>query len=159
MASVVSNAKAFNAGLDRSVQNFEKRFQNRVKRLMSEAMLRLIRRTPVHTGQAVRNYVATAGTVYRGPVLGGNNPVEATNPLPLGPEQLRARNEGQALATLYGVDFSDPYRVFYITNRAPHIGGLEAGELPEAPYTPRAPQGMFGVTLRELIALLETGKV
>lgn len=159
MASVVSNSRGFCNGLDRSVERFEKKFQNRVKRLMSEAMRRLLRKTPVNTGQAIRNYVATAGTVYRGPVLGGNTPVEATNPLPLGAEQLRARNEGQAMATLLDVDYSDPYRVFYITNKTPHIGGLEAGELPEAPYTPRSPRGMFGVTLRELIALLEAGKV
>lgn len=141
-------------GLDLSYNRFEKRFQHRLRKLMNEGMRRLIRRTPVHTGQAVRSYVASAGSPFSGGPASPATPVEATNKLPLGAEQLRGGAETAAMATLAKVDFRDPFKVYWITNSAPHISGLEHGELPEAPYTPRSPQGMFAVTLQELVTLL-----
>lgn len=155
--SVIANPKEFMRGLDQSYTRFEKRFQKRMRVLVTEGMKRLIRRTPVHTGQAVRSYVASAGTPFSGGAAAASKPVQATNQLPLGAERLRSGAANQAMSTLGLVDFSDPFQNFYITNSAPHIAGLEAGELPRAPYTPRSPQGMFAVTLQELITLLDAG--
>jgi hypothetical protein len=81
---------------------------------------------------------------------------EPTNKLPLGAEANRGRAESISKATLATVNYSDPYQVFWIVNKSPNIGGLEAGELPTKPFTPRSPQGMFGVTLQELAALLDS---
>jgi len=159
MFSVVSNPVTFNNGLDQFQRRFEKKFRARMKMLMNAAMVRLIRRTPVHTGQAVMSYVASAGKPFSGGAATGKNPIEATNKLALGAERLRGGAEARAMATLGSVSYADPFTTFWIVNNAPHIGGLEAGELPEEPFTPRSPQGMFGVTLQELITLLESNTI
>lgn len=158
MGVVVANQAQFNSGLDKYVNRFEKRFRARVRMLVSEGMRRMLRRTPVHTGEAAMSYVASAGT----PSSSGNSgfaPVEATNRLQIGAERLRSSAEKRSTATLASVDFSDPFQVYWITNSAPHIAGLEAGELPEEPFRPRSPRGMFGVTLQELAALLESRRL
>lgn len=157
--SVVSNPIQFNTELDRSYDRFEKKWKMRLQKVMKKAMINLIRRTPVHTGQAVRSYVASAGTPFAGSAGSGAKPVEPTNKLPLGAERLRASAQGVAMATLGTVDYSDPFNTYWITNNAPHIGGLEAGELPRSPFTPRSPQGMFAVTLQELVSFMDSTKL
>lgn len=159
MGEVVANPAQFISGIERYESRFEKAFKNKVRMLVTEGMRRLIAKTPVHTGQAVANYVATGGTPYTGPVKAGGDPQAGTNAMPLGPEKNRGGAAATAMATISTVDFSDPFQTFYITNRAPHIGGLETGSLPAAPYTPRSPQGMFAVTTQELIALLSSGSI
>lgn len=150
MGDVVLNALEFTKGIDGFYDRFEKRFRTRMKVLVEEGMRRLLRRTPVHTGQAVMNYVASVGSPSGTGVKQGFDPVESTNNLTLGTEQLRGRAEAISKATLAMVNYNSPYEVFWIVNKSPNIAGLENGELPEAPYTPRSPQGMFGVTLQEL---------
>lgn len=159
MGEVVANSATFIAGLERYERQFERMFRTRVRMLVSEGMRRMLARTPVHTGQAVMNYVASAGAPASGAVTKGFKPVEATNALPLGAERLRRRAEAVALATLSGVDYSDPFQEFYISNNAPHIAGLEYGALPSEPYTPRSPSGMFRITNQELLMLLASGKL
>ena len=154
--SVVANPRQFARGLDNSYNRFEKKWKIRLKKIMNKAMVNLIRRTPVHTGQAVRSYVASAGAPYGGAAGAKPKPVEPTNQLALGAERLRGGAKNAAMATLATVDYTDPFAVYWITNKAPHIGGLEAGELPSAPLTPRSPQGMFAVTLQELAAFMDT---
>lgn len=154
---MMSNSVSFMTGLDKSVKRLDVKMQRRVRILIEEGMRRMLRRTPVHTGKAVMSYVASAGTPSGGSSQ-GFTPVEATNILPLGSESLRGQAESVALATLLAMDYSDPYKTFYVSNNADNIAGLEAGELPAAPYTPRSPQGMFRVTLQELSALLDSGK-
>lgn len=105
------------------------------------------------------SYVASVGQPATSGVSQGFEPVEATNQLPLGAETLRPRAERRSKATLATVNYDDPFQVYWITNDSPNISGLEAGELPEEPYTPRSPQGMFGVTLQELTALLESTRL
>ena len=150
--SVVVNKIEFFKGLDKSVENVRNRFRIFMKRLASESLRRLLARTPVNTGQAVRSYVASVGTPKFKSAARGT-PVEPTNRIPLGTEQLRPAAEAEAMATLSGLTFDDPFVAFYITNNAPHISGLEYGELPGEPYRPRSPNGMFGVTLQEIHAL------
>jgi hypothetical protein len=157
--SVVVNANEFIKGLEAYEKRFHLKFRNRVSMLVTEGMLRLLRKTPVHTGQAVMNYVASVGTPYGGSAKQAGEPVEATNRLRLGQETLRGPAERVALATLSSVSFADPYKTYFISNNAPHIGGLEYGSLPGDPYTPRSPAGMFGVTLQELKLLLASGKI
>lgn len=159
MGAVVANGRQFLNGIDRFEERFEKFFRKRVRTLVHEAMRRLISKTPVHTGQAVANYVASGSAPYGGPVIGAGDPESGTNSMPLGPEKNRGGATATAMATLASVDFSDPFKSFYVTNRAPHIGGLESGSLPGDPYTPRSPAGMFGVTVQELVALLDSGRV
>ena len=105
------------------------------------------------------NYVATGGAPYSGSVKEAGEPVEATNHLTLGAEQLRPGAAAVATVTLAAVDFTDPFQVYWITNKSPNIQGLEDGLLPEAPYTPRSPAGMFGVTVEELKRQLSSGRI
>ncbi len=153
--SVVSNPRQFNRGLDAFVKRFEKRWRIRMKMLMTEGMTRMLRRTPVHTGAAAMSYVASAGQAASGGGGTGFGAVEPTNRLPLGAEQNRGRAEAVSRGTLANVNYNDPFQVYWIVNNSPHIAGLEAGELPEEPFVPRSPQGMFGVTLQELASLLD----
>ena len=152
----VANAISFSKALDRSIHTMEKKWIKRNQKLVTQSMRRLIAKTPVHTGRTVRSYMASNGTAKHTNKSEGN-PVEATNKLPLGAEQLRGRAAAEALATLSSVNFSDPYDVFFITNNSPAVAGLEVGALPAEPYTPRSPQGMFGVTLQEITALADLG--
>lgn len=156
-SAIVQNAVSFNTELDKAIDRFEKKWKRRNRILVTEAMKRLIAKTPVHTGQTVRNYVASNGRPNSGGVKSGEAPVERTNRLPVGAEQLRGAAAAEAMATLAAVDFSNPYDVFFITNRSPAVAGLEIGALPEEPFVPRSPQGMFGVTLQELSAMLDSG--
>ena len=157
--SIVMNSGSFMRGLDKSVVRFNRNFALKVRTLMNEGMRRLIARTPVHTGQAVSNYVASVGQPNSGPVALGRDPVEATNPLPLGAERLRGGAARVAMTTLTSLSYKDPFQNYWITNRSPNIAGLEAGELPLEPLIPRSPLGMFAVTLQELAALARSGKI
>lgn len=159
MTGAVMNSRAFITGVDRFEDRFHKMFRNKVRRLVTQGMDRLLRKTPVNTGQAVMNYVATGGQPYGGPVKLAGEAVEATNRLALGSEALRGGAEAIARATVASVKFDDPYSVYWITNRTPHIGGLEAGALPNEPYVPRSPAGMFAVTVQELLALLQSKSI
>lgn len=154
---VVQNPGGFTTSLNRAIERFERQWIKRNKILVTQGMKRLIAKTPVYTGQTVRNYVASNGTAFSGGTKDGANPVEPTNRLPLGAERLRSAAAGEAIATLAAVDFSDPYDVFFITNRSPAVAGLEIGELPGPPLSSRSPAGMFGVTLQELTAMLDLG--
>ena len=159
MGEVVANATTFINGLEQYERRFVRMFRSRVRMLMSEGMRRMLARTPVHTGQAAMNYVASAGAPVGGSINKGYTPVEPTNALPLGAERLRRRAEAVSLATLSSVSYDDPFKDFYITNSTPHIAGLEYGVLPHDPYTPRSPSGMFRITNQELILLLSSGKL
>ena len=156
MTSVVANPAQFNNRLDASVTRFERKWRARMKILVDQGMIRMLRRTPVHTGQAAMSYVASSGSPASGGGGAGFPVSEPTNQLALGAESNRGRAEGVSRATLASVNYNDPFQVFWIVNNSPNIGGLEAGELPEEPFTPRSPQGMFGVTLQELSALLDS---
>ena len=158
MSELVSNTTQFFSGLDKAEKRLVKLFRMRIRILMSEGMRRMVARTPVHSGQAVMSYAASTGTP-KPTNKSGYTPVEATNKLSLGSEKLRSAAASVALATLSAVDTADPFQAYYITNSAPHIGGLEYGALPFEPYTPRSPAGMFRVTNQELITLLSSGKI
>lgn len=152
--SVVVNSKEFNNGLDSFVKRFERQYRIGLRKLVTEAMKGLLAKTPVHTGETIKNYVATVGSPYSGAVKLAGDPIEATNHLSLGAEQLRSANASVSMATLFGINLSDPFVTIYITNKSPNVAGLEYGELPKPPYQPRSPKGMFRVTLQELSVYL-----
>lgn len=159
MAGAVINSRSFISGLEKSEERFEKMFRDKVRTLVTVAMRKLIEKTPVNTGEAVMNYVASAGSPSSAGLKKAPDPVEPTNDLALGMERLRPAAEAVAMASAQSVDTRDPFQTFWIVNRTPHIGGLEHGLLPYAPYTPRSPAGMFGVTVQELMLLLSSGKI
>jgi hypothetical protein len=157
MGVTAINSVGFMSGLDASVARFQSRFAKRLEAIMTFAMDKLIARTPVYTGRAVRNYVASMGKPYAGAPMKGFRPVEATNKLRLGAERLRGDASRDSKGTLKGLRYDKPFQEFYITNRASNIAGLEAGALPLDPLDQRSPDGMFAITLDDIITKLEQG--
>lgn len=157
MAGVVLNSAQFLKALDREEERVKRLFRRRVRHTVSEALRRLIAKTPVHTGATVASYVTGtgAGTGFVHPGFGS---VEPTNNLALGAEQNRPKAAAVALAKLDALSFDNPFQLFTITNAAPQAALLEAGQAP-TPETTRAPAGMFRVTNEELLQLLQSGKI
>jgi hypothetical protein len=113
--------------------------------------------TPVHSGQAVRNMIWSAGAPSV-EVLEAidNGPPGPTNSMALGQEPRRQPNEEAAGASLIGLNLSNPFQTFYLTNLSPDIGGLELGLLPGAPMKSRSPNGMFGIVHAQLALIVES---
>ncbi|MDE4303662.1 hypothetical protein PXK30_09405 [Phaeobacter gallaeciensis] len=155
--SIVRNKAQFLKALDREEERVTRLFRQRVRKTVSEALRRLIAKTPVHTGATVASYVTGTGA-GGGFVHPGFGSVEPTNHLPLGAEQNRPKAEAVARAKLDALSFDNPFQLFQITNAAPQAALLEAGLAP-TPDTTRAPAGMFRVTNEEIILLLQRGKL
>jgi hypothetical protein len=153
---MILNKAQFLKALDREEERVTRLFKSRVRKVVSEALRRLIAKTPVHTGATVASYVAsTTGATVSHPGFGV---VEPTNNLQLGAEQNRPKAAAVAQATLNALSFDNPFQLFSITNGAPQAALLEAGLAPTAD-TSRAPAGMFRVTNEEILLLLQRGKV
>jgi hypothetical protein len=153
---MILNKAQFLKALDSEEDRVKRLFRQRVRKVVSEALRRLIAKTPVHTGATVASYVAsTTGATVAHPGFGV---VEPTNNLQLGAEQNRPKAAAVAKATLNKLNFDDPFQLFSITNGAPQATLLEAGLAPTAD-TSRAPAGMFRVTNEEILLLLQRGKL
>lgn len=138
-------------GLDSAFEQFEKRMTEEVagevEEIVTEVFDGMVGRTPVDEGVAVASYRASIDT----PEIVQNAPVGPSSPnsssLPLGGEPNRAAAEAIARASLNGLSFKDPYRVFWVSNGAGHINELEFGVASK-----RAPEGMARVTVAEVAA-------
>lgn len=110
---------------------------------------RVILRTPVLTGHARHNWVPTLNTpeqdeqegVYGGQTTGDPITSEERRRWQAARRELRKLPVGQTL---------------WISNNAPYIGMLEFGGYPEGPgttngFSKKAPHGMVGITLREVL--------
>jgi len=151
--SIIRNRAAFSQHIRNFLPEKKKEFTERIENIAFFIHERMLARTPVHTGETVANYQWTVDQ----PFIGTIEPIESpsdpghTNTLPLGVEPRRRANEAMANASFYEIDWSKTFgRVVYLTNNADQWGGLEAGQLPEAPLRQRSPMGMLGVTLSEV---------
>jgi len=116
-------------------------------------------KTPVWSGQALRNWVWSVGSPNTSPAKPamGTMPPGATNSMPLGAEPRRPVNQAEADASLARINWQrNPYQQFWFSNNAPDIMGLEYGLLP-SPSRSRSPKGMVRVTVQNLILALEGG--
>lgn len=131
----------------KSIADAQARAAGSIKAMIHEIDDHIKALTPVYTGQAVRNYIWTAGapntTVYEAIE---NGETGQTNNMPLGNEPRRSSNEAAAAQSLDALDFGNPFQTFYLTNLSPDIEGLELGILPGPPLSSRSPNGMFGLT-------------
>jgi len=119
----------------------------------------LLAKTPVYTGETVRNYILTMDSPHGGVVFPpiGIQDTGPTNSMSLGTEPRRAANEAASLATQGNLNLSDPFKKIFISNASPAVAGLEMGLLPPPPLRSRSPQGMFAITLMEVSARLSSG--
>lgn len=123
------------------------------RKIVLEALQRIVLKTPVDTGHARLNWQVTIG-VPAGVEIPGSGP----------------NNIGQALSSLAALR---PFQVVYISNPVPYIQVLEEGGfVPRDPgpsrdprpgrlgrilvrggYSVQAPRGMVSVTVAELLAI------
>lgn len=155
MGAFIPNKEATRAAALASIDALEARFATNVARLVHDTDHYIKSKTPVYTGQAVRNYIWTMGA-GSSTVLSAidNGPTGHTNNMALGTEPRRAPNEAAAASTLASLDFANPFHAYVLTNNSPDIGGLEEGALPGAPLRPRSPNGMFNLTQHYMSELL-----
>lgn len=152
-----SNKIQFQKQLNSFFPKWKKEFSARLNNISRYAHKTLMSKTPVNEGTTVRNYILTmntpSSTVYS-PIESG--PVGQTNNLPLGVEPRRDANERAAESSLSNlkIDPANPFVKIYISNNSDSVAGLELGLLPGDPFISRSPNGMFGITMEQLIAKL-----
>lgn len=128
------------------VEELEKRAVNEMRLAVSIIMQELMSRTPVWSGETVRNYRVGVGSMPGGtlPALGTGYPGD-TNKMPLGPEPRRAENEAAALAEAAQAiaSLTKLGKTVFITNtvRADKWDLVDNGDAPErsAKLYPRYP--------------------
>jgi hypothetical protein len=153
-----SNIPQFKDQLNSYFPKWKKDFAKRLDRIARYTHKTLMSKTPVHEGTTVRNYILTmntpSSTVFD-PIESG--PTGQTNNLPLGVEPRRPANEKAAETSLSNliVNPDKPFVKIYISNNADSVSGLEAGLLPGDPFVSRSPNGMFGITMEQVLARLE----
>lgn len=116
------------------------------------------KKTPVHTGQSLRNWVWTMGEPDSGsmrPALGSGDPGH-TNTMPLGTEPLRPINQAAVDNSFAKISLRNPYQRFWFSNNSDTIRDLEYGLLPTAAKS-RSPHGIVRVTMQNLLLALEGG--
>ena len=146
MGSVVRNKEKARKDALASIARLRQRAAANIETLCNEIDEHIKSLTPVHTGQAVRNYIWTIGQPFTGVYEAiDNGPTGHTNSMPLGSEPRRGVNEDAAARSLTSLNFTNPFATIYLTNNSPDIEGLELGLLPGPPLSSRSPSGMFGL--------------
>jgi len=110
---------------------------------------RVILRTPVLTGHARHNWRPTLNEQHSQEEEGVYGGDQTGDPI-TGDERERWRSVKRQLRKM------PMGQTLWISNNAPYIGMLEFGGYPEGPgttngFSKKAPQGMVGITLREVL--------
>lgn len=155
MGNFVKGKEEARAKAMASLAAVEARAAKNIERLCVQIDDHIKARTPVWSGQAVRNYIWT----FDNPNMMVHDAIDngepgPTNSMPLGAEPRRGPNEAAARESLTGLDFGNPFRPIFLTNLSPDITGLELGTLPGPPLSSRSPNGMFGLTHGYITTLL-----
>lgn len=147
----------FLSGLQKETRKPERIIRKQVKSLVYYAHHHITDRTPVWSGQSVRNWVWSLDQAYTTTLEAiDNGPTGQTSTMPLGSEPRRGPNQASSDATFEALSYSNPFRAYWLSNNAPDIIKLEYGQLP-TPTASRNSAGMLRVTVQELLARLKTG--
>jgi hypothetical protein len=159
VALLVKNKDAFLSVMHRKRTTIDGKVRQRMRGTAAFITAHILQLTPVNTGRAIASYRWSVGS----PETVNQDPIEigspfGTNTMALGTEPRRGPNEIFLFSSLSTLDFNNPYVKIFLSNGAPHIKGLEHGQLPDGfVFIPRSPQGMFGVTLEAADALARSG--
>jgi hypothetical protein len=160
MIDIDINADEFLKGLGKCLDGVEKCVGTEVKGIVNYIDKKVHERTPVHSGQAVRNMIWSQGTGG-----GGGEALEAihepeatgyTSQMGLGEEPRRKANQDAAQATLHALNFENPFTVYTLANHSPDIGMIEDGSSGIAGKS-RAPNGVFAITVAEVMEKVKAG--
>lgn len=151
---------SFLSDFEKALDGIKEQIGRRVRDIVYLLDQKLHERTPVWSGQAVRNMIwsmdGNQGEVFAEiPVpteMGG------TSSMALGSEPRRPVNQQAAQATLAELDFSDPFRVYTIANNSPDMPLIEDGSS-GLPGRSRAPNGVFAITVADVMAIIDSGGV
>jgi len=155
------DTRSFLRALDSFGKGYKERLSQRLARISWIVHERITERTPVWTGETLRNWQWSVGVAPEGvpqPAV-GNEPTGRTNDMPLGMEPRRPANQMVADASYNAIDFSNPFQKFIFSNNSPSIEGLEYGLYPLPPLNQRSPQGMVRLTFAEVSEMLESGAI
>jgi len=152
------NDDKFLKGLQGCLTEIEACVGGRVKEIVTYIDRKAHERTPVYTGQAVRNMVWSVGQGGSSELPAIENPAETghTSDMGLGEEPRRHANQEAAQETLKALDFGNPFQTFVMTNASPDIGLIEDGAA-GLPGKSRAPNGVFAITMAEVMNKLKAG--
>jgi hypothetical protein len=122
------------------------------------AMKRFFARTPVWTGETIRNYawgIGSGASVHH-EAEGGGEPGK-TNEMPLGPEPRRAANEAAAWADMEAVLAKlTVLNSLMMTNSSPHFDLVDAGSAPGGPNQQiRNPGGVVMLAMQDVKSQLK----
>ena len=147
--SIIRNKASFLGEIKFAIPKQEAKFKKLVEGVTWSLHTEITWHTPVWSGEALASYIWSIGSPSsEGPL----EPVDTgdpgpTNSMSIGEEPRRNANQQEADESYEKLTFANPYKVFYLNNNTPHIGGLEYGLLPEDPLRQRSPNGMFGLAL------------
>jgi len=157
-----SNIPQFKKDINDYFPKWKKEFAKRLNNISRYSHKQLMSKTPVYEGTTVRNYILTmntpSSTTYS-PI--GSGPTGQTNAMPLGSEPRRPANEAAAAESLNNlkIDVNNPFVRIFISNNSDSVAGLEVGALPGTPLQSRSPNGMFGITMEQLLSKLNSGSI
>ena len=159
MVAFKSNSTHFISQAKMVPEKLEVKFRIRLEKIVRVAHKSLLDKTPVFEGRTVRNYILTMDSPHQGSQIEpiGSGPPGPTNSMPLGSEPRRPANEAASLATQSALDLRKPFRKVFITNNSEAVAGLERGELPGKGKPSRSPNGMFMITMQEIVTRIQSG--
>jgi hypothetical protein len=158
MIEMSTNIGDFIAAMDKITPKIEACIAARMKEIVFYIDAKVHARTPVWSGQAVRNMIWQVGAANQTVHDAIESPAEKghTSDMGLGEEPRRPANTEAARESLYALDFKDPFQAFCLANVSPDIGMIEDGSS-GIPGKSRAPNGVFAITIAEVMAKLKTG--
>ena len=151
-----SNASTFAKSLKDVSPRWNRKVATRIINAARFVHQSLIDKTPVWEGQTVRNYIMTLDVGYSGKIDPiGEGATGQTSKMGLGDEPRRAENASAALETGSILTLDNAFSRILITNNSDNVAGLELGQLPDSGRS-RSPNGMFAITLEELLSRLNS---
>lgn len=102
---------------DEIERKLKAKFGRKVELAVTKMVEATAARTPVHSGKTVRNWVASENVpIFTDLPALGSGPIGETSKMALGTEPRRRANEDEALASLRRLDFSEPYKKYFLAN-------------------------------------------
>ena len=159
------NVSEFVGSIQKEIDDLKEKAIIEVRKAVSVIMMELMSRTPVWSGETVRNYRVGVNSMPAGTLaaLGTGYPGD-TNKMPLGPEPRRAENQNAALeeARQAVQAFTNLSQTVFITNTisASKWDLVDNGDAPErsAKLSPRYPGVVSILATQSARSMLENFK-